>query len=74
MPVLEMMPALMFGGLVVFLLLGFPVAFSLCAVGLFFGFISIELGFFTTAYLATCRCGCSASCPTTCCWRSRSSP
>ena len=32
-----------------FLLLGFPVAFSLSAVGLFFGFISIELGFFTTA-------------------------
>jgi tripartite ATP-independent transporter DctM subunit len=50
-PSLEIMPALMFGGLVVFLLLGFPVAFSLCAVGLFFGFISIELGFFTTAYL-----------------------
>jgi hypothetical protein len=37
--------------LVVFLLIGFPVAFSLCAVGLFFGFLSIELGFFTTAYL-----------------------
>ncbi len=45
------MPPLMFGGLVVFLLLGFPVAFSLAAVGLFFGFVSIELGFFTTAYL-----------------------
>jgi tripartite ATP-independent transporter DctM subunit len=45
------MPPLMFGGLVVFLLIGFPVAFSLAAVGLFFGFISIELGFFTTAYL-----------------------
>ncbi len=48
---LEMMPPLMFGGLVVFLLIGFPVAFSLCAVGLFFGFLSIELGFFTMAYL-----------------------
>ena len=48
---LELMPPLMFAGLVVFLLVGFPVAFSLCAVGLFFGFISIELGFFTTAYL-----------------------
>ncbi|MFC7736829.1 TRAP transporter large permease subunit [Roseomonas sp. GCM10028921] len=47
----DVMPPLMFGGLVVFLLLGFPVAFSLAAVGLFFGFISIELGFFTTAYL-----------------------
>jgi tripartite ATP-independent transporter DctM subunit len=51
MPSLEIMPPLMFGGLVVFLLLGFPVAFSLSAVGLFFGFLSIELGFFTTAYL-----------------------
>ena len=48
---LEIMPPLMFGGLVVFLLMGFPVAFSLSAVGLFFGFVSIELGFFTTAYL-----------------------
>jgi tripartite ATP-independent transporter DctM subunit len=47
----EMMPPLMFGGLVVFLLIGFPVAFSLAAVGLFFGFLSIELGFFTEAYL-----------------------
>nr|WP_211187675.1 TRAP transporter large permease subunit [Neoroseomonas marina] len=45
------MPPLMFGGLVVFLLMGFPVAFSLSAVGLFFGFLSIEMGFFTTAYL-----------------------
>ena len=45
------MPPLMFGGLVIFLLVGFPVAFSLCAVGLFFGFLSIELGFFTAAYL-----------------------
>jgi tripartite ATP-independent transporter DctM subunit len=48
---LDLMPPLMFGGLVIFLLVGFPVAFSLCAVGLFFGFLSIELGFFTTAYL-----------------------
>jgi tripartite ATP-independent transporter DctM subunit len=48
---LEIMPPLMFGGLVLFLLIGFPVAFSLAAVGLFFGFISIELGFFTNAYL-----------------------
>jgi tripartite ATP-independent transporter DctM subunit len=48
---LEIMPPLMFGGLVLFLLLGFPVTFSLSAVGLFFGFVSIELGFFTPAYL-----------------------
>ncbi|MCW8085052.1 TRAP transporter large permease [Sabulicella glaciei] len=48
---LDVMPPLMFGGLVIFLLIGFPVAFSLCAVGLFFGFLSIELGFFGPAYL-----------------------
>jgi tripartite ATP-independent transporter DctM subunit len=48
---LEFMPPLMFGGLIIFLLIGFPVAFSLSAVGLFFGFLSIELGFFNTAYL-----------------------
>ena len=47
----EMMPPLMFGGMILFLVIGFPVAFSLAAVGLFFGFISIELGFFTPAYL-----------------------
>ena len=45
------MPPLMFGGLIVFLVIGFPVAFSLAAVGLFFGFLSIELGFFTADYL-----------------------
>jgi GntP family gluconate:H+ symporter len=35
---------IMFVGLAVFLLLGFPVAFSLAACGLFFGFVGIELG------------------------------
>jgi tripartite ATP-independent transporter DctM subunit len=47
----EYMPPLMFGGLVIFMLIGFPVAFSLMALGLFFGFISIELGFFGVSYL-----------------------
>ena len=37
-------PELMFGSLVLFLLSGFPVAFSLAACGLLFGFIGIELG------------------------------
>ena len=45
------MPPLMFGGLILFLLVGFPAAFSLAAVGLFFGFISIELGFFPEAWM-----------------------
>ena len=35
---------IMFGGLIVFLLLGYSVAFSLAACGLFFGFVGIELG------------------------------
>ena len=47
----EIMAPLMFGGLIVFMLIGYPVAFSLAAVGLFFGFIGIELGFFQTALL-----------------------
>jgi len=42
----EMMAPIMFAGLIVFMLFGYPVAFSLSAVGLFFGFISIEMGFF----------------------------
>ncbi|MGI9216919.1 MAG: TRAP transporter large permease [Hydrogenophaga sp.] len=37
---------LMFGGLLVFLLSGFPVAFSLAATGLFFGLIGMEAGLF----------------------------
>ncbi|GAB3365776.1 MULTISPECIES: TRAP transporter large permease [Giesbergeria] len=42
---------IMFGGLIIFLLLGFPVAFSLGACGLFFGFIGIELGLLPEALL-----------------------
>lgn len=37
---------LMFGGLMVFLLTGFPVAFALAATGLFFGTIGMEIGLF----------------------------
>jgi tripartite ATP-independent transporter DctM subunit len=47
----EYMPPLMFGGLVLFMLIGFPVAFSLLALGLFFGFLSIEFGFFGINFL-----------------------
>ena len=42
---------IMFAGLIVFLLLGFPVAFSLGACGLFFGFIGVELGLLPEALL-----------------------
>ena len=48
---LEMMPPLMFGGLVLAMLIGFPVAFTLAAVGLSFGFLSIHLGFFDFNFL-----------------------
>jgi tripartite ATP-independent transporter DctM subunit len=44
-------PPLMFLGMVVFMLYGFPVAFSLAAVGLFFGVIGIMTGHFTEAFL-----------------------
>jgi tripartite ATP-independent transporter DctM subunit len=47
----EMMAPLMFGGLVVFLLLGYPVAFSLAAVGLFFGLIGMAHGSIEPALL-----------------------
>ncbi|MEW5709732.1 MAG: TRAP transporter large permease subunit [Pseudomonadota bacterium] len=42
----ELMAPLMFGGLVVLLLTGYPVAFALAANGLLFGLIGIQLGFF----------------------------
>jgi tripartite ATP-independent transporter DctM subunit len=45
------MAPLMFAGLVVFLIIGYPAAFSLAAVGLFFGFIGIELGLISPVYL-----------------------
>ena len=43
---------IMFAGLIMFLLLGFPVAFSLGACGLFFSFIGIELGVFPSSVMA----------------------
>lgn len=45
------MAPIMFGALVVFLLSGFPVAFSLAANGLFFGLVGIELGLLTPELL-----------------------
>ncbi|MFZ2218118.1 MAG: TRAP transporter large permease subunit [Rhodoferax sp.] len=43
---------IMFAGLIMFLLLGFPVAFSLGACGLFFGFVGIEMGVFPASVIA----------------------
>ncbi|HWJ99480.1 MAG TPA: TRAP transporter large permease subunit [Xanthobacteraceae bacterium] len=47
----ENMPAMMFGGMVFFMLVGYPAAFSLAATGLFFGFLGIELGLIRPEFL-----------------------
>jgi TRAP-type mannitol/chloroaromatic compound transport system permease large subunit len=48
---IDNMAPIMFAALVVFLLLGYPAAFSLGAVGLLFGFIGIELGLFAPNFM-----------------------
>src|SRR3954447_25741524 len=45
------MPPLMFGGMVLFMLIGFPVAFSLATVGLFFGILGTHTGHFGASFL-----------------------
>jgi tripartite ATP-independent transporter DctM subunit len=45
------MAPLMFGGMILFMLIGYPAAFSLAATGLFFGFIGIELGMIRPDFL-----------------------
>ena len=47
----EWMPPLMFGGLIAFMLIGFPVAFSLMAAGLFFAVIAMSQNFFDMVFL-----------------------
>ena len=46
-----LMPPLMFAAMVVFLLVGYPVAFSLAAVGLLFGGIGVAIGQFDVSFL-----------------------
>jgi len=41
----------MFAGLILFLLIGFPVAFSLASLGLFFSFIAIETHYFGVEFM-----------------------
>src|SRR3954463_2848243 len=48
---LDLIAPLMFAGLVVFLLIGYPVAFSLAFTGLAFGLLGIELGMLEPALL-----------------------
>jgi len=48
---LAMMPPLMFGGLILIMLIGYPVAFSLSTLGLAFGFFSVYMGYFDFGFL-----------------------
>jgi tripartite ATP-independent transporter DctM subunit len=47
----DWMAPMMFGALIVFMLIGYPVAFTLAAVGLCFGFVAIQSGYFSFALL-----------------------
>ncbi|MDF1484320.1 TRAP transporter large permease subunit [Ramlibacter sp. H39-3-26] len=49
---MENFAPLMFAGLVVIMLIGFPVAFSLSALGLFCGFFAIEMGWFPAGFMS----------------------
>ncbi|NBQ79916.1 MAG: TRAP transporter large permease subunit [Betaproteobacteria bacterium] len=49
---MQNMAPLMFASLVIVMLIGFPVAFSLAALGLVSGFVAISLGFFPAQYMA----------------------
>ena len=48
---LEMMPPIMFVGLIVFMLIGYPVAFTLSALGLLCGFVAVEMNWFPPEFL-----------------------
>jgi len=48
---IENMAPIMFASLIIVLLLGYPVAFSLAAVGLIYAWLGVELGLFTENFL-----------------------
>ena len=49
--IIHYMAPMMFAGLIIFMIIGYPAAFSLAAVGLFFGFFAIELGVIQPQFL-----------------------
>ena len=49
---MENFAPMMFAGLVLIMLIGFPVAFSLAALGLGSGFLAIEMGWFPASFMA----------------------
>ena len=48
---LEWMPPIMFASLILFMLIGYPVAFTLSALGLGFGYVAVQHGFFPPEFL-----------------------
>jgi len=68
------MAPIMFVSLIIFLMFGYAVSFSLAACGLFFGFVGVELGVIQATFLQSFHFACLASCKTTPCWPFRSSP
>ncbi|MGE8318313.1 MAG: TRAP transporter large permease [Comamonas sp.] len=50
---MENFAPVMFTGLIIIMLIGFPVAFSLAALGLFCGFFAIEMGWFPANFMST---------------------
>ncbi|QIL72124.1 TRAP transporter large permease subunit [Diaphorobacter sp. HDW4B] len=50
---MENFAPIMFAGLILIMLIGFPVAFSLSALGLFCGFFAIEMGWFPANFMST---------------------
>src|SRR4030095_5783931 len=49
---MENFAPLMFAGLIFIMLIGFPVAFSLAALGLMCGFYAIQMGWFPASFMA----------------------
>lgn len=47
---IDNMAPIMFACLVLVIVMGYPIAFSLAALGLFFGYVGIELGLFATTF------------------------
>ena len=48
---MDQFPPIMFAGLIIIMLIGFPVAFSLAALGLGSGFYAIQMGWFPAAFM-----------------------
>src|SRR6476620_8189864 len=49
--IVDHLAPLMFAGMIIFMLIGYPAAFSLAATGLFFGFLGIEFGLIEPNFL-----------------------